>query len=362
MISGSDEHGSSDSIFIRSERKPASSRFRRIIPQAIFMALLTLSSLFPGVSLAVKMLSKPGAALDFSQTGSIAVRPEGRTFRLRSGEQYWDFKSGETRDIVELYQNEELFTVDKTTVFTLEKTVSSQKKIRNGDLEYPRWDGGQWILTLDKNAGDKPLPEVIGGEGRLYVRNLTNGTFTMRVLEPDRSVSITTIWTFKPLEGADNPLGQWLNRKETGQVLVKADNFVELTTKTGAKRILKVGGAASWQNKKSWLLDVVPELLAGSGPVHVKNTGDILAHIRILGADGKPLYGDSPWAFDPKEGIDKNLGLALQSQDKGIQISGREEFIIDYIEFAPVATEALRELANFNDGTWTLDAGRYFGD
>ncbi len=359
-LSGSDEVNDKDSLFIRSERKPASSRFGKKIPQAVFMAALALASLSLGLGFAVKILSKPGAILDFSQTGKIVVQPEGKTFRLRRGEQYWDFKPGETRDLVELYHNEELFTVDKSTVLKLEKIVSVRKTLRNGDPEYPRWDGQQWLLTLDKTPAIPEKPATTGGEGRLYIRNITDKTFTMRVLQPDRGVSITTIWTFNPLEGADNPLGQWLNRKETGAVLVKADNFVELITKTGAKRILRVGNAASWQDKKSWLLDVVPELLAGSGVVYAKNQGDILANIRILGADGKPMYGDSPWVFEPKEGVDKNLGLALQSQDKDITISGREDFIVDYVEFVTVTEAVLKELAVFKDGAWTLAAGKYF--
>jgi hypothetical protein len=115
---------------------------------------------------------------------------------------------------------------------------------------------------------------------------------------------------------------------------------------------------AHWGKSGSWLFEIVPELLAGAAGLYVKNSGELPVRIWLLGADGKPLYGDDPWSFEPKEGSSEDKGLQLQYNDTDIVMTGRETIKVETRDLATIYEGTLQRLGTWRKGAWTLDLSK----
>jgi hypothetical protein len=247
-------------------------------------------------------------------------------------------------------------------------------ELRNGDAGYPRWDGEAWVLEFAATGAGAAGGGSAGGaaegagaaaagpvaaprKGALYVRNLTGSVVTIRILGADNSPQVDTTWEFAAYESANDPRGHYLELRGKGALPVADTARVELVTRKGARRILPVASTARW-GSSSWLLELVPELLAGSGKLYVKNAGELPLKIWVLGADGRALYGDSPWTFEPKEGSAENKGLRLTYNDRDITMSGRESLRVERGDLATLYDGTLEKLGRWSKGGWTVDLSK----
>ena len=98
--------------------------------------------------------------------------------------------------------------------------------------------------------------------------------------------------------------------------------------------------------------------LPGSGWLYVRNSSDAPFDLWLLGSDGKTLYGDSPWSFEPKEGATENKGLHIQYNDKDILMTGREALKLEVRELATLLTETLEDIGTWRKGAWTIDMAK----
>jgi hypothetical protein len=179
----------------------------------------------------------------------------------------------------------------------------------------------------------------------------------VRVLKQDGSPQIDTTWSFAAYESADDPRGHYLDITGKGALQVTQDARVELVTKKGAQRILSVAAAARW-GTTSWLLELAPEKLAGSGKLFVKNSGASPIRIWVIGVDGHALYGEEPWNFEPGEGATKNKGLSLSYDDKDIVMTGRETIRVETQALSTIYEGPLERLGSWRKRSWTLDMSR----
>jgi hypothetical protein len=228
--------------------------------------------------------------------------------------------------------------------------------IANGDADYPRWDGAAWIF--DAGPGGLPTPEAPAANqaahiGALYIRNMTGAPVTIRVLKPEGTPVADTTWTFAAYEAADEPRGHYLELRGTGALQVSGEDRLELTTKKGFRRVLRISRVATWGT--AWLFEIVPERLAGSGRIYVKNSGNAPVNIWLLGSDGATLYGDEPWTFEPREGMGENKGLRLTYEDKDIIMTGRESVRLEVRELSTLYDGVLERIGSWRRGAWTID-------
>jgi hypothetical protein len=177
------------------------------------------------------------------------------------------------------------------------------------------------------------------------------------VLHPDDTPVVDTTWEFAAYESADDPRGHYLNITDKGALTVPQDARIELITKKGSHRILTLASVARW-GTTSWLIELVPEYLAGAGNIFVKNSGDLPVRIWLFGADGHALYGDDPWTFEPKEGASENKGLRLTYEDKNIVMTGRETVKIERENLTKVYEGPLERLGTWKKRAWTVDVSK----
>ncbi|HAW85138.1 MAG: hypothetical protein A2087_06365 [Spirochaetes bacterium GWD1_61_31] len=369
VLTGSDEPEDAESLLLRVDRKPASDRRNRRLPQALLMAALALLCALPGLLIVNAELTKPGAVLDRSHSGPIWVQPQGREFRVKFPDGAWYFDGSEGQTEMVLLDGEENYLTSRAVAVQVERIERLQRVFRNGEAGYPRWDGRQWLLSIGDLDVPMPVLTVAGSgtapagvKGRLYFRNLSDSLLAVKVIDPEGEY-VQANWNYDPFDGSASLSGTYLNITDKGPLLVGGNHTIEVSSMTGARRLHRVAAVATWSHDlAAWQVDLVPELLAGSGEIYVKNSGAWLVEIRLYGIDGNPLYGDSPWEFAAGEGTDKNLGLSLSHADQSIVFTGREELRIEFLHNVTVAEGALEELAEWRDRSWWLDIDSVLGD
>ncbi len=167
-----------------------------------------------------------------------------------------------------------------------------------------------------------------------------------------------TYWSFAAYEHAGDPQGSYLELRNKGPLLVSRDARLEITASRGSLRILPLADIARPRPDGSWLLELVPELSAGSGWLYVRNSADTPVDVWLLGSDDKTLYGDSPWSFEPKEGAAENKGLHLQYQEKDIFMTGRETLRVELHDLKTLLSGTLGDIGSWRRGAWTIDLGK----
>jgi hypothetical protein len=362
MVTGTDVLDDPGSLLVRAAVRPASSRFPRRTFQTITFALVSLV-LFAGLAaFASSTLSStmfaPGGLFDASRTGAVRLDMDGRQLRLTIADSHWSLDQGDSTRGFALTDGDTDFKASRTAQVTVQDVHSSQVELRNGETGYPRWDGAAWVVdagTAGAAAATSTPPAA--HTGPLYIRNLTGSPVTVRVLRPDGSPVIDTTWTFAAYESADDPRGHYLDVTGKGALPVSQDARVELVTKKGALRILPVAAAARW-GTSSWLLELAPESLGGSGKLFVKNSGTSPVRIWVIGSDGHALYGEDPWSFEPGEGATENKGLRLTYDDKDIVMTGRETIRVETQALSTIYKGPLERLGTWRKGSWTIDMSR----
>ncbi|MCX7025378.1 MAG: hypothetical protein NT080_12315 [Spirochaetes bacterium] len=360
VLQGNDVLDDPDSILVRSQGRTASSRLGKHGSRAVLLALFAVLSFSAGVFFATRGLFEEGGIFDASRTGAIDMNPASEAFRIVIGENSWDFEGNETGKDIELVIGDAAFKATRGADLAVLRIASEGLVLRNGEERYPRWDGSEWLLAIERTP---PPPSTgMGGTGRLYVRNLTRNPVTFRVLEPDGSALHDTSWSFGALEGAGDPSGKWLNVGASGPLQVSAAQRVEIVMQGGSRRLHPMAKAAVWRKSGSWLMEIVPELLGGEGALYVKNPGAAPVRIQLLGTDGKPLYGENPWMFEAKEGLGENLGLKLQFDKVDVSMTGRELIELEFMDLHSVFSGPLERAAAWRDGRWKLDIDRLLRD
>jgi hypothetical protein len=376
-VFGSDTLDDPGSLMVRAASRPASSRIPRRLAATGVFTLLSIALLGGTIALAsstaASSLFAPGGIFDASRTAKVSLDLDGRPLRVSIGDSHWDIDPGTATKGYALSADSKDFTAGRASTLRIQAVHPLIVTIHNGDDGYPRWDGAAWQLetgglgsaaaaSVAPAASTAPAPAVPAAadaarSGPLYVRNLTGTAVTVRVLGPDNTPMSDTSWTFNSYEAADDPRGLYL--EAAGKPLkVPAAARLEITTKKGYLRILPVSAVGKWGTSASWRFEIVPEYIAGAGNLWVKNSGDLPIRIWILGADGKPLFGDNPWSFEPKEGVSENRGLRLQYNDKNIVITGREAIKVETRELSTLYEGPLERLASWKAGAWTVDVSR----
>ncbi len=367
-VQGNDTMDHPDSLLIRAAVSPASTRLPRRTIATILFALITVCSLgalglLAGTTVIAGMF-KPGGLFDATRTGKVTLDLDGRALRVTIGSAHWDIADGNTTRGFALMDGGKDFESSRDTHVTIQSASASPRVIKNGDEGYPRWDGSSWLMEVSAapSAGTSqagaPGPAAVRKTGRLYVRNLTNSAVTLRILGADGAPLIDTSWSFGAFEYAGDPQGSWLELTGKGPYLVSEDAKLEVTVKNGASRIIPVTEAAKWRPSGSWMFQIAPELSAGSGWLYVKNHLDVPFDVWLVGSDGKNLYGDEPWSFEPREGEDKNKGMSLEYNDKNILMTGRESIRIAVRDLQTIREGTLESLGSWRRGVWTIDMGK----
>lgn len=364
-VTGTDVLDDPGSLLVRAAVRPASSRFPHRTFQTITFALVSLV-LFAGLAaFASSTLSStmfaPGGLFDASRTGAVRLDMDGRQLRLTIADSHWPLDKGDSTQGFALPEGDTDFKASRSTHVLVQAVQPSLVELHNGDAGYPRWDRAAWVLEAASGAagatttaGSTPSA---AHTGPLYIRNLTGSAVTLRVLRPDGSPAIDTAWTFAAYESADDPRGHYLDVTGKGALQVSQDSRVELVTRKGALRILSVADAARW-GTSSWLLELAPESLGGSGKLFVKNSGTSPVRIWLIGSDGHALYGEDPWSFEPGEGAIENKGLRLTYDDKDIVMTGRETIRIETQALSTIYDGSLERLGTWRKGSWTIDMSR----
>jgi hypothetical protein len=359
-ISGSDTLDDAGSLMVRAAVSPASSRIPRRTILAIGLGAVSLCLLAGLVALAsttvIPGMFKPGRIFDATRTGRIRLDLDGRRLRVGIGSSHWDLRQEDMTRGFALSAGDTDFQASRDSRVTVQGVSGTVRTITAGDSDYPRWDGASWQFEAGPGA-QVSLPGMAAARsGRVYVRNLTHTPVAIRILGTDGTPRMDTRWSFAALEGAADPAGSYLTFDDRPVAAATGDRL-ELIVKDGSRRILPLAGTAKWQ-RGSWLLELVPEFLAGSGTLWVRNRGDAPVRIWIIGADGKTLYGDEPWVFEPGEGSAANKGLKLQYNDKDIPLTGRESLKIETESLTTLYDGALERIAAWHRGTWTVDLSK----
>ena len=370
-VFGTDTLDDPGSLMVKAASRPASSRIPRRLAATSVFTLLSIVLLGGTIAIAsstvASSLFAPGGIFDASRTAKVALDLDGRPLRVSIGDSHWNIDPGTTTRGYALSADSRDFTAGRASTLRIQAVRPVIVTIHNGDDGYPRWDGTAWQLEAGglgsaASASAAPTPAApseadAARSGPLYVRNLTGTAVTVRVLGPDNSPMSDTSWTFNSYEAADDPRGLYL--EAAGKALkVPAAARLEITTKKGYLRILPVGAVGKWGASASWLFEIVPEYLAGAGNLWVKNSGDLPIRIWLLGADGKPLFGDDPWSFEPKEGAGENRGLRLQYNDKNIVMTGREAIKVEIRQLSTLYEGPLERLASWRGGAWIVDVSK----
>jgi hypothetical protein len=367
-LEGSDTLDDPASLLVRDLKSPASSRMPRATGRALALGLAGILLAGGALGLALgpveKVLAKPGGILDLSRSGAVLLDLDGRPTRIALAGQSWDFESGDSRKGFQLFHDDKAFSAPRGAPLAIYDMGLDEQSLANGDASYPRWDGSAWILETGQPAqaagktGTEPAGAADPGgprTGRLYIRNLSKEKLSIRSLDPGaRDLN----WTFTPLEAAQDPAGHYLSYSGGGEPSFGPSSRVEILLKDGSRRVLSLERSAAWKKTGSWLLELAPELLAGSGKLFVANRGDRPLRIWIIGADGASLYGSEPWTFDAKEGSSENRGLSLQNGDKDIIFTGRERIRLVSLSLKPRFTGSLEAAAAWKKGRWSLDLAK----
>ncbi|HTP57483.1 MAG TPA: hypothetical protein VMM82_01110 [Spirochaetia bacterium] len=360
-VIGNDSVDDPDSLLVRAAQSPASSRLPRrtavlIAVSAVTVCLLLALGAVTYTSV-ISGLFKPGGLLDASQTGPVKLDLDGRPLRVTIGKNHWMLEKGDVTRGFSLSADQADVLASRESTVVIQGVQPSARVIQNGDPDYPRWDGAAWILDAAP-AASTPSPAAAGTtaprSGRLYVRNLTGSAVKLRVMRSDGAPVIDTAWSFGAHEAAADPRGSYLLVQGKGPLTVAADQLLELVMADGSHRVLPIAAVTKWRETGSWLLDIVPEYLAGEGKLYVKNKGDAPVSIWVLGADGKPLFGEDPWRFEPQEGTREDKGLRLQYQEKDITISGRESIKVETDTLRPLFTGKLGKVGTWKNRAWTI--------
>jgi hypothetical protein len=367
-LEGNDTLDDPASLLVRAAKNPASSRMPRARGRALGMGAAGLLCAAGAVALGLgpveKRLSKPGGPLDPAKTGPVLVSLDGSALRVAIAGQSWYFEEGDARKALGLEAEDKPFLAARDAALSVAGFSLEKAELENGDLGYPRWDGSAWILEIGAaggpagSAGAAPAAAKsapASARGRLYVRNLTKSKLGIRLIGDDGKPSEES-WSFAALEAAGDPAGHYLSYSAGGEPRLGPSSRVEITAKDGSRRVLSLARAASWRESGSWLLELVPELVAGSGKLYVANRSDRPLRIWLVGADGASLFGEEPWTFEPKEGATENRGLSLQSGGKDIRMTGRERIRLAYLDLVPRFEGALEKAASRKSGRWLIDA------
>jgi hypothetical protein len=357
LLEGNDRLDDPGSLLIRASSDPASSRMPRATGRALALGLAGLLLAAGAVGLALgpieRSLAKPGSFLDLSRNAPVFLDLDGRPTRVSISGQSWDFEVGDSTKGFQLFHDDKAFVAPRGAPLIVYDLGFDELNLANGDEGYPRWDGSAWIL--EAGAPEAAQMARPGGRGRLYIRNLSKERLTLRLLDPGLS---ETKWSFAPLEAAEDPSGHYLSYTGGGEPSLGPTSRIEILLKDGSRRVLALERSASWRSSGSWLLELVPELLAGSGKLLVANKGDRPLRIWLIGADGASLYGSEPWLFEAREGASENRGLSLQSGDKDILLTGRERIRLAFLVLRPRLTESLEKAASWKGGRWSLDISK----
>jgi hypothetical protein len=360
-LSGTDVLDDTGSLMVRASVRPASTRIpRRLLATvsfAVFSLLLLAGLVAVASSTVASTLTAPGGLLDASRTGAVKLDLDGRALRVSVGTSHWDVNSGDATKGYALSADSASFKAARSSALLIQEVHPSAVTIRNGDAGYPRWDGTAWVFEVGSAAAAPAQASTTPAHsGPLYIRNLTGSAVTVRVLNADNTPLADTTWNFAAYEAASDPRGHYLEITGKGAVQVPPDARVEITTNKGYQRILPLA-AGRW-DASAWRFELVPEYLAGRGNLYVKNAGGQPIRIWVIGADGKPLFGDDPWTFEPKEGADKDRGLRLQYNDKNIAVSGRELITVETRQLTTLYEGPLERLASWKGGAWTVDVSK----
>jgi hypothetical protein len=284
------------------------------------------------------------------------VDKDGRAFRISLGEDYWDLAGGGLGEGVALLDGEEGFRATASTSLRISEIQLSTRLLANGENGYPRWDGGAWLLVL--GGPEEPARETAGGRGRLYLRNLSRATLSIAILGAEGRRMGDSSWGFGPLEGADDLFGKFLTLSEQGPLIVGPEARVDINLADGTRRVLALARHAEWRESGSWLLSLAPELLAGEGPLLVKNLGEEELEVRLLGSEGSSLYGDLPWVMEAGEGSELDRGTALLHEGEELVFTGRETVSVGTRGFRLLYEGRLGDFASRRGGDWILELER----
>jgi hypothetical protein len=297
---------------------------------------------------------------DATRTGKVRLDLDGRPLRVTIGSAHWDLKQDDTTKGLTLTSDGADFASSRDSMVMIQSMGGATKIIRNGDPEYPRWDGAAWLFEV-RPAVAQPAESVSAAArartGRLYVRNLTGTPVTIRILDASEAPVVNSYWSFAAYEHAGDPEGSYLE-KDKNPLLVRRDAHLEITASRGSLRILPLADIAKPRPDGSWLLEILPEFSAGIGWLYVRNSTDAPADVWLLGSDDKTLYGDSPWTFEPKEGTTENKGLHLQYQDKDVFMTGRETLKVEAHDLKTLLTGTLGDIGSWRRGAWTIELAR----
>jgi hypothetical protein len=359
VVSGTDRLDDAGSLLVRAAGSPASTRIprrtlRTIVFASVTVCLLAGLGVFASQTVIAGMF-KPGGILDPSRTAKISLDLDGRPLRITIGDSHWDFTQGDMSKALALLSNNSPFQGSRESPVKVQLVGATTRIIGNGDADYPRWDGTAWVFDAAGRSREAAAEAGPSGSGRLFVRNLTGALVTLRVLSRDGSPVVDTSWNFQPYEAANDPQGHYLELTGKGAVPVSRDNRLEIIMKNGSHRIVPLAAVAKWVSSGSWLFEMVPERLAGTGKIFVKNSGEAPIRLWLIGADGQVLYGQDPWTFESKEGTSENRGLRLQFDDKDIMMTGREAVKLEVQDLRTVYDGPLQRIARWRRGSWTID-------
>lgn len=357
LLEGSEVLDDPASLLVRAAKEAASSRMPRARGRALALGLAGLVLAAGALGLALgpleRSLAKPGALLDTSRRGPVSIDLDGSASRVVIAGKSWDFEAGDRRKGLKLLSDDSAFIAARDARVAVYDLSLKEESLEGGDEGYPRWDGSAWILEPGRTEAAKAA--TAGGRGRLYIRNLSKERVGIHILGPGAP---DVNWSFKPLEAADDATGHYLSFSAGGEPSVDGATRVEISGKDASRRVLVLGRSALWRGTGSWLLELAPELLGGSGKLYVANRGERPLRIWIMGADGAPLYGSKPWLFDAGEGTTENRGLSLQIGDKDIVFTGREGLRLAYEILTPRFEGSLEKTARRSGGGWALDASK----
>jgi hypothetical protein len=252
---------------------------------------------------------------------------------------------------VELQENEVALSFTGDSEVLVERWLVRGKDLVPGDPGYPAWDGADWVFEPEAVTAEAAKPA--GRPGPMAVRNLSDQRVVIRLLDPAGAARGGWEWTFIARAWAGNPTGSTIVI-DNKPWEVRPDDRLELTSAQGFRHILPLSGTARF-DQGTWRLDILPNMLAGTGPLRVRNPHAQTLRVWLFDSAGGTPYGRNPWTFDPKEGSTSNKGLALQLDSENIKFSGRETVRYGWVIPKTLLKGRLDRVAAWKDGHWTID-------
>ena len=171
-ISGSDSLDDPGSLLVRAASSPASSRIPRRTLKTITFSTITLC-LLAGLGIfaartVVAGMFKPGGIFDATRTGKVSLDLDGRPFCISIGSMHWDLRQDDMTRGLALTSDGSDFRSSRTSTVIIQNMRGSTRIIRNGDPDYPRWDGASWLFEVTQGAppsteSGKAAPPPPGG-------------------------------------------------------------------------------------------------------------------------------------------------------------------------------------------------------